>query len=201
MGFLAILAALALTFVGVLGNRELFTIGAVIVTLIVLIDLLLSRRTSRKTAAMEPIDGWAVLDREMLRHRRHGRQLTVCQLTLDTSDNVDPLVHAQEAAQLLSHQLRVDDTAFASREIVYLVLPETDAASAEVPIERLSDWLAAQGHRGSVRCATYPTDALTVRGLVERASLSTARDLPAAVAEVTQIHPSELVTDPSRWAG
>jgi hypothetical protein len=119
-----------------------------------------SRRRSRRrrrAAAEQQADLFAVLERELYRCRRFGRNVAVVGLEISPAhvDRIRPL-------------LRIIDEAHVVGDRIVLIIPEADGEIAIGLVARLARELS-EPLAHACRVAVFPDDALTVESLVAAA--------------------------------
>lgn len=179
MGIVVAVVAWLLTAVAVLSGHPLeAAIGLALAVLATAAAVISPRRVlARHDHVVD--DGWARLDRELRRQRRHGRPLSIALLRLDEA----PAAGMDHLAHRLGSQLRGDDFVFVADGLAHLVLPEVDTASAEVAVDRLSGVLHEQGISGTAALVAYPGDGLTVPALFERLATVGVRPIGTQAAQ------------------
>lgn len=98
--------------------------------------------------------GWAGLHAELMRSRRHERPFVLL------------AVSAEAPQQQLTRLLRATDAVWADGASCYLLLAECTKVEAVGFVTRAREYLPAVFADGAVRWASFPTDGITVNGLL-----------------------------------
>lgn len=153
-------------------------LGAIVVAILAFLAHQRSRRVTQEAHAVNRVDGWRVMETEIRRARRHGRRLSLCSVAVEGP-------RAADFVAGIDATLRADDTAFVSNGVGYFILPEADGDSALVAARRIKAGLSRAGLAADLTIATYPDDALTVSGLIDRLRSDSARRVSMVEQEET----------------
>jgi len=107
----------------------------------------------------------AAFANELARSRRYERPLAL--IGIVSSTGARPTA---KAAAALRPFVRATDTVWTSGSCIYVLLPESDDAAAEVVVERLQDASSRELARAVVNVAVFPADALTGTALLQMAA-------------------------------
>jgi hypothetical protein len=123
----------------------------------------LGLRRARRESADNAMPG--AFATELARSRRYGRPLAL--IGIVSSTGARP---AAKAAAALRRFVRATDIVWTSGSCIYVLLPESDDAAAEVVVERLQDASSRELARAVVNVAVFPADALTGTALLQMAA-------------------------------
>lgn len=129
------------------------------------------RSTADAGQAASPRTGrpsWPAVERELRRARRHGRQLALTRIRPIGLD-------INEARAAIEPGLRATDICFVDDESVYVAMPESGPMEGQLAERRLCQEISAHGGTTRTCSASYPSDALTLRGLRTRVGTTPAR--------------------------
>lgn len=151
--------------------------------LALLIVLLAEPAPTSTTAATSPSGdeaGWAEFRREMRRARRGVRPLTLVRVPGPGPDDAGSTVDLTAQSLQFSQHLRLVDRTWVDDGSVYVLLPESPRAAADILLGRLRatapDLLAV-----GVRIATFPDDGLTSGAIIAAVHGSAAGDGPTPI--------------------
>lgn len=119
---------------------------------------------------------WNEFRRELRRARRSARPLTLLRLPAPdraSSDGPDPLTAVRD----IGAGLRLIDRTWLDGDSIYVMLPETSRAAAEVVVERLRGTSAAS-IVDAMQMATFPEDGLTSGALLAAVHGSAVGQVP-----------------------
>ena len=123
--------------------------------------------------------GWAEFRREMRRARRGVRPLTLLRIPGPSSGLADA-ADLTTRSQRLSQHLRLVDRAWVDDGSVYVLLPESPRAAADVLLERVRA-SAPDLRFDDVRVATFPDDGLTSGAIISAVHGTTVGDTPIPI--------------------
>ena len=111
--------------------------------------------------------GWTEFRRELRRSRRGGRPLTLLRLPGDElpHDGPDGSADLGTRARRLGLHLRLVDRTWVDDGSIYIMLPESPRAAADILLERIRAATPAQLPE-RVRVATFPEDGLTSGAII-----------------------------------
>lgn len=143
--------------------------------------------------------GWAEFRREMRRSRRGVRPLTLLRVVGPGPDEEGLTADLTVRSQLLGRHLRLVDRAWVDDGSVYILLPESPRAAADVLLARIRAISPALLMSNDVRSATFPDDGLTSGAIIAAVHGSAIGDVPipirTTVGDTTEIPDYEVADD------
>lgn len=170
--------------------------GRIVVPAIVVVGAVVAAARWRSTTSrarplgvLDPAsEAWVALGRELQRHRRHERPLSVCRVELD--DAALRIRDAEAIAAALRPRLRAGEHVFVESGDLYLILPETKRVDAPYVLARLGLETGVGDLTRGFSVATFPDDALTAGALARLvARQRSATESPDAEVAVDALDP------------
>ncbi len=149
--------------------------------------------TRRPPAEIGPdeLHGWHTLSRELDRSRRFRRPFTLLRMTAeDQAQDATWFDHHQSA---LSRVLRTIDSTWRSSSGLYVLLPETDRASALALCARIRRG-DARVLPSSIRAVSFPEDGITAGALLSALDQPETADAPAWSTLISMLAGSDQLT-------
>jgi hypothetical protein len=148
-------------------------------------------RASDSGAAVDDA-GWTEFRRELRRARRNARSLTLLRIAgneLPTDGPDGPSDLATRSRRLGLH-LRLVDRTWVDDGSIYVLLPESPRAAADVLLTRIRAESPAQLPE-HVRIATFPEDGLTSGAIIAAVNGGAVDAVPIPIRPTTSIEPGE----------
>jgi hypothetical protein len=186
----ALVAALLGAGLGVDAAQNGLVLGSFVGPLVVVLGILLlivllvapaasSATTSPIATAMDEA-GWAEFRREMRRARRGVRSLTLVRIPSSSASLAGAAPDLATWSRQLSQHMRLVDRAWVDDGSLYVLLPESPRAAADVLLERVRS--AAPGLLSSdLRVATFPDDGLTSGAIIAAVHGAAVGDVPIPI--------------------
>ncbi|MDP8903908.1 MAG: hypothetical protein M3N29_01100 [Chloroflexota bacterium] len=154
----AAVALAALVAVVMLPDGFAATVGVASLIALATVGLIWLRqpRTIFSEGSAEVEAGWSAVAAEVRRSRRHNRAFVLLAVRGDAA-----------AARSLRPLLRTPDRAWVDRGITYVLLAECDTQQAHGFVSRARAHVPDAFRAGNFALAVFPTDAITVGGLLE----------------------------------
>jgi hypothetical protein len=160
-------------------------VGPLVVVLGIVLLIVLLVTPAASSAATSPIAtmdeaGWAEFRREMRRARRGVRSLTLVRIPSSSAGPPGAAPDLATWSRQLSQHMRLVDRAWFDDGSLYVLLPESPRAAADVLLERVRS--AAPGLLSSdLRVATFPDDGLTSGAIIAAVHGAAVGDVPIPI--------------------
>lgn len=144
----------------------------------------LDAEVAKAVAAQAEADAWAEFRRELERSRRYERRFVLVAFSLRAGENGrrTPGLGAASAVPLVRSLLRSVDHAWASGDLIYVLLPEADRRTAEAFLARLRAHEPALVGLDDARVAAFPEDGVTSGALLAKLQGKPIEGTPRDVA-------------------
>ena len=155
-----------------------FWVGAL--GIVALVIVLLTAPPETDSAPLTSAEtGWAEFRREMRRARRGVKALTILRIPVTDPAGVDDATLAARSEEIAAH-LRLVDRTWIDDGSVYVLLPESPRAAADVLLSRIRT-VAPALLPADVRTATFPDDGLTSGAIIAAVHGAALGEVPTPI--------------------
>ena len=161
------------------GVGPLLAVLGIVLLIVVLVAPAASAAATSPIATMDEA-GWTDFRREMRRARRGVRSLTLVRIPSSSAGLPGAAPDLATWSRQLSQHMRLVDRAWVDEGSLYVLLPESARAAADVLLERVRS--AAPGLLSSdLRVATFPDDGLTSGAIIAAVHGAAVGDVPIPI--------------------